>query len=85
MDEARAALDARRPDDALRTLAGYDVQHPHGTLAREAELLRIQALVMRGDRTEALVRARAISASSDAADGLYRARLREILGEDPAP
>jgi len=77
IDRARAALDARRPDDAMRALDGYERQHPHASLAREAELLRIEALVMRGDRREAQQRARVLSA-----DPLYQARLHLILGDD---
>jgi hypothetical protein len=81
LDEARAELDHGHGDDALRTLDRYDHRHPNGAMGREAELLRVEALVLQGDRAEALRRARALLAANGPRDDLYRARLRRILGD----
>jgi hypothetical protein len=83
IEQARSALAANRPSDALRALDEYAQRHPHGSLGRESELLRIEALVMRGDRAEAQRRGHAMLTTSP--DGLYRARLRKILGEEVVP
>jgi hypothetical protein len=84
LDDARTAVESRRPADAVRALDAYDARFPHGSLAKEAALVRIQALVDLGDRPEALRRARELTAAPNS-DGLYRARLRRILGSDAVP
>jgi hypothetical protein len=55
LDGARASVRAGRPNDALRTLDGYDAQFPDGLLAPEATVVRIEALVKSGDKAGARV------------------------------
>ena len=53
LDGARASLRAGRPADALRTLDGYDARFPGGLLVPEATVVRIEALVGKGDKAAA--------------------------------
>ena len=53
VDEARRAVAANRPNDALGLLARHAEQFPQGQLVPEATYLRIQALMERGDRQAA--------------------------------
>jgi hypothetical protein len=53
MDRARAALDSSDPARALELVDAYESKHPHGSFVQEAEVLRIQALLARGDRAAA--------------------------------
>jgi len=53
LDQARAALDSGRPAAALSVLDSYAARFPHGTMAPEATLVRILALLKAGDRNAA--------------------------------
>jgi hypothetical protein len=81
LDAARAALAA---GDARRALAGadaYDRDYPHGVLAQEAAVVRIEALHALGDDARARRLARAFL---DAHPSTAHAdRLRTILGSPP--
>lgn len=53
IDRARAALAASSPTQTLDELDRYDREREVGTLDREAQLLRIDAYLLLGDRTRA--------------------------------
>jgi hypothetical protein len=63
LDRARAAIFAGNAGAGLVALDRYAAAFPRGALAQEAALLRIKALVMRGDRAEARALARSFIAS----------------------
>ena len=50
VDEARALLNSGKPDAALAALNTYDPTSPGAVLGREALIIRIEALLARGDR-----------------------------------
>ena len=52
-DRARAALDAGEADRALGLLDSYESRFRTGSFIQEAEVLRVQALVRKGDRERA--------------------------------
>lgn len=53
LDRARTLIETGHPAAALSTLDNYDAQFPSGTLSPEARVIRIQALVGAGKRTQA--------------------------------
>lgn len=53
LDRARIALDGNDPSKALREADEYIARYPHGTFVQEAEVLRVQALLAKGDRAGA--------------------------------
>jgi hypothetical protein len=53
LDAARDELRAQRPRAAIRALDTYSSRFPGGVLAPEAVVVRIEALVALGDRTQA--------------------------------
>jgi TolA-binding protein len=53
VDRARAAVAAQQPATALAALDEYQRRFPGGVLAQEATLLRIDALLARGDKASA--------------------------------
>lgn len=53
LDAARGALSARDPDQALSTLDAYARSYARGTLRPEAERLRIEAWLAKGDAARA--------------------------------
>ena len=83
IDGARAALARHDPNRAIAILGEFDRQYPSASLSREAALLRIEALAERGDRKEAVRRARDLLARSP--EGPYQARLRKILELETSP
>jgi hypothetical protein len=80
VEAIQQALRAGRADDAERQLGDYSRRFPRGELALEAELLRIDLDVARGDRAGARARARALIARPEAAR--YRERLEELIERD---
>jgi hypothetical protein len=58
LDRARALISALDPGAGLLALDRYATAFPRGALAPEAALLRIKALVMKGDRARARALAR---------------------------
>jgi len=57
LDAARAALESRSPNEALRLAERYREAFPNGELAPEAELVAIEALVEQDARARAVQRA----------------------------
>jgi len=53
LDTARTALEVGAFDEALRLLAGFHREFPHGELATEAEVMRIEVLSARNDQAGA--------------------------------
>lgn len=53
LDRARAAMQAGRPEAALRALGAYEREFATGALAPEARVLRIEALARAGRHAEA--------------------------------
>jgi hypothetical protein len=80
IDEARGALAARDPGAALRALDEHDRRFPRGVLVPEARVLRVEALVLRGDRAAATKLAQPILAHDP--KGQYAERLRSLLKGD---
>jgi hypothetical protein len=77
LEEARRALSAGEAARALSILDTYVARFPHGTMAPEATLVRIEALVKAGDRPAAARAAEALDASDP--DNPYRSRVRALL------
>jgi len=79
LDRARAATDAHDPGGALALLDAYQRRFPNGSLQPEAQLLRVEALVQQGRRSQALPIARRLL---DAApDGPLSERVQRIFPE----
>lgn len=53
LDRARRSLESGDPAQALAQADAYEARYPSGTFSEEAEVVRIEALVKRGDRTRA--------------------------------
>ncbi|MEJ7728382.1 MAG: hypothetical protein WKG00_04125 [Polyangiaceae bacterium] len=79
LDRARAALDAGDEDGALRALESRQRKHGSGRMGPEAALLRIRALLAKGDRPAATKLAAAHLASDP--HGPFSARIRAALAE----
>lgn len=80
IDRARVALSGRDPHSALRALDDHAHKFPRGVLGPEAVVLRVEALVQRGDRASALALAKAAAARDP--NGPRTARMKTILGVD---
>jgi TolA-binding protein len=52
-DRVRAAVGANEPDRALGLLDDYERRFPAGAFRQEAEVVRVQALLQKGDRAAA--------------------------------
>lgn len=81
LDSARAALRGGDPTGALALLARHDREFADGVLVAEAEVVRIEALVKRGDLTAARTRATDF-ASRFPRSPLLR-RVRSLVKEEP--
>lgn len=77
LEGAHQALAERNPDEALRLLNRYRLKFPAGALSSEATVLRVQALLMRGDRTGAQALADAFSAAHP--ESPYGRRLEDLI------
>jgi hypothetical protein len=77
LDRARRLV-ATDPERALRQLDEYEQRFPHGDLAPEALVLRIEALVRAGERARAEVLATSYLASHPKSP--HAKRIRTILG-----
>jgi len=81
LDQARSSLASGNPARALSILDGYSMRFPHASMASEATVLRIEALVNAGDR----------AAAQRVADSFlylnprspYAARIRSLVGSNP--
>ncbi|MEZ4251855.1 MAG: hypothetical protein R3B99_26895 [Polyangiales bacterium] len=79
IDQARAALRAGRPHDALVALMGHEREFAEGTLAEERERLAIEALV-RSDRLPA-ARRKAAAFVTRFPSSAHRARIEALVAE----
>lgn len=79
IDEARTAAAAHDPARTLVLLDAYRRQFPNGSLQPEAQLLRIEALIQRGQRAQALPIARRLLEA--APDGPLAERIHGLLPE----
>jgi len=77
LEHARAAMGAGEPSRALSILDGYIARFPHGAMAREAAVLRIEALLRAGDRGAATRFANAFLAIEPHSP--YAARIQSLL------
>jgi outer membrane protein assembly factor BamD (BamD/ComL family) len=66
---------------ALDALDSYDRTFPSGTLAPEAAVLRVQALLARGDRAAAIALTDAFLRAHPASP--YAAKMRALVGNNP--
>jgi len=79
LDAARQALAAGNAGDALRRIGLYERDFPGGVLREEATVLRIEALLRRGDRAGA--RALATRFLAMAPSSTHATRIRSLLNE----
>jgi hypothetical protein len=77
LDEARHALARGEPARALSILDAYGARFPHGVMAPEATLVRIEALLKAGDRPAAERAATTLAATDP--DNPYLARVQSLL------
>lgn len=77
LDEARRAISLGEPARALSILDAYVTRFPHGAMAPEAALVRIEALLKAGDRSAAERAAAALTASDP--DNPYVSRVHSLL------
>ena len=78
LDEARSAIARGDPARALSTLDEYAGWFPHGALAPEASVLRIEALVAAGDRPAAMRAAQSFLQANPTSP--YVQRIESLLG-----
>jgi hypothetical protein len=81
LDQVRGALTAGDPARSLSILERYAERFPHGSMAPEATMLRIEALLKAGDRSAAT--RFADSFLENEPDSPYAARVRSLLETDP--
>lgn len=81
LQQARASLASGDPARALSMLDAYVARFPHGAMAQEAAVLRIEALVRAGDRPAAQRAADAYVAANPHSP--YLDRIRSLLGTNP--
>lgn len=79
VDQARAALAAGDPKQALKELEFYDKIPNASSLKQEATILKIQALLQVGRRTDA--RALAYSTRDDPSFKTYQSRIEAVLAD----
>ncbi|AKU94820.1 hypothetical protein AKJ09_01484 [Labilithrix luteola] len=77
MESARAALSKNDTDVCIRALDRYERRFPHGMFAEEAPVMRLEALVARGDRDRARSLGESILAKNP--DGPHASRIRSLL------
>jgi hypothetical protein len=77
LEGAHQALAERNPDEALRLLDRYRLKFPAGALSSEATVLRVQALLMHGDRTGARALADAFAAAHP--ESPFGRRLEDLI------
>jgi hypothetical protein len=78
LDRIRAAIAAGEATRALHLVDDYNRRFPRGAFSEEAEVLRIEALIRRGDRVAASRAAERFLASHPASP--HAARLRALTG-----
>jgi len=83
VEQARSALAADRPREALAALAAHRAAFPRGVLGDEAEVLRVDATARAGDAAKARDLGRAFLAAHPSSP--YAARVRSIVAAGEAP
>lgn len=83
LEHVRSALAAHDSGEALASLASYQKSFPTKILAKEANVLEIEALLAAGRRGDAEARARAFLSSSE--DSPYTARVRSLVAQPTLP
>jgi MFS family permease len=78
LDRARAALRAGRADESLSLLDGFDRRYPRSTLGPEVTVVRVRALLSRGERARASQLVRAYCRNGGR--GAYGQRLMALVG-----
>jgi outer membrane protein assembly factor BamD (BamD/ComL family) len=81
LEQARAALSAGDPARALSILDDYAARFPHASMASEATVLRIEALVRAGDASAARRVADAFLSANPGSP--YGNRVRSLVGTNP--
>ncbi|HEX8793809.1 MAG TPA: hypothetical protein VF765_22855 [Polyangiaceae bacterium] len=81
LDQARAALSAGNHARALSILDDYAMRFPHASMASEATVLRIEALVRAGDPAAARRVADAFLSANPGSP--YADRVRSLVGANP--
>lgn len=77
LERARKALASQSPEAALRELGKYDKRFPRGVLSSEQTVLRVQALLARGDVDKAIAVADQFAAANP--DSPYARRVQELV------
>lgn len=77
MESARTALSKNDAEVCIRALDRYDRRFPHGMFAEEAPVMRLEALVAKGDRDRARALGESILAKNP--DGPHASRIRSLL------
>jgi hypothetical protein len=77
LDRARRALSSDSPETALRELGRYERRFPKGALGAEETVLRVQALLARGDNERAVALADQFAAAHP--DSPYARRVLELV------
>lgn len=77
LDAARKALTAKDAAQALGALTKYDAAFPRGSMKSDAQLLRLEALLLAGRRAEAETLGKKLSSTTDSE--LVRERVRRLL------
>jgi hypothetical protein len=77
LDRARRALDAKKPQAALKELAAYRKRFPRGTLGAEQTVLSVEALLAGGDNARAIVLADRFAAAQP--QSAYARRVQDLV------
>lgn len=77
VDGARKALAGKDAAAALSALAAYDSKFPRGTMRTDAQLLKLEALLLAGRRSDAEALGKKVSATTDSE--LVRERVKRLL------
>lgn len=77
LDEAKRAVSAKDPAAALQAVAKYDARFARGSLKTDAQLIKLEALLLAGKRSEAEALGKKLSASTSSE--LVRERVRRLL------
>ncbi|MBL8939443.1 MAG: hypothetical protein JNM69_33085 [Archangium sp.] len=77
VDGARKALAAKDAANALTSLAAYDAKFPRGTMRTDAQLLKLEALLLAGRRSDAEALGKKVTSTTDSE--LVRERVKRLL------
>lgn len=77
LEPARAALEKKDAAAALVAIGKYDAKFPRGSMRTEATLIRLEALLAAGRRTDAEALGKKLSAQTDSE--LVRTRVKRLL------